>query len=148
MSFENYEKVYDGYKQGTTLRAGGAPLTLTLPTAAQENKRYRLFVVGETAMFYQWKDEPDYPAHYRTLTDALDPLNAREAHYCLNLSSKKPEGYVRRVYKKVMWPPVLSYLPMHPVPEDWTLGVWARAKNLRFAEGGYLRMRVEIRYKH
>ena len=148
MSFENYEKVYDGYKQGTTLRAGGAPMTLTLPTAARENKRYRLFVVGETAMFYQWKDEPDCPAQYRTLTDALDPVNAREAHYCLNLSSKKPEGYVRRVYKKVMWPPVLSYLPMHPVPEDWTLGVWARAKNLRFAEGGYLRMRVEIRYKH
>ena len=35
MSFENYDKVYDGYKQGTTLRAGGPAMTLTLPTAAQ-----------------------------------------------------------------------------------------------------------------
>lgn len=148
MGFETYEKVYDGYQRGTTLRAGGPGMTLTLPQAAKADRRYRLFVVGETAMFYQWKDEPDHPAHYRTLTDALDPVHAHEAHYCLNLSSKKPEGYVRRVYKKVMWPPVLSYLPMHPVPEDWTFGVWAKAENLRFAEGGYLRMRVEIRYKH
>lgn len=148
MSFERYERIYDGYERGTTLRAGGAPLRLTLPRTAQKDRRYRLFVVGESALFYQWKDEPDYPAQYRTVTDALDPVNAREAHYCLNLSSKKPEQYVRRVYKKVMWPPMLSYLPMHPVPEDWTCGVWARAEGLRFEEGGYLRMRVDIRRKH
>lgn len=148
MNFERYQKVYDGYCQGTTLRAGGAPMTLTLPTTAEANRRYRLFVVGETAMFYLWKDEPDCPAQYRTITDALDPVNAREAHYCLNLSSQKPEKYVRRLYKKVLWPPILAYLPMHPVPEDWKYGVWARAEDLRFEEGGYLRMRVEIRYKH
>ena len=91
MSFERYERIYDGYERGTTLRAGGAPLRLTLPQTAQKDRRYRLFVVGESALFYQWKDEPDYPAQYRTVTDALDPVNAREAHYCLNLSSKKPE---------------------------------------------------------
>ena len=120
MSFESYEKVYDGYStRGTTLRAGGAGMSLALTKKAVAGKKYRLFVVGETALFYQWKDEPDYPAQYRTVTDALDTVHAHEAHYCLNLSSKQPEKYIRRVYKKVLWPPMLSYLGMSPVPDDW-----------------------------
>ena len=148
MSFEHYEKIYDGYKgRGTTLRAGGAGMSLKLNKMAEPGKKYRLFVVGETALFYQWKDEPDYPAQYRTVTDALDTVHAHEAHYCLNLSSKQPEKYIRRVYKKVLWPPMLSYLGMSPVPDDWCFGIWARADKLKFAEGGYLRMKVEVYYK-
>lgn len=148
MSFESYEKVYDGYStRGTTLRAGGAGMSLALTKKAVAGKKYRLFVVGETALFYQWKDEPDYPAQYRTVTDALDTVHAHEAHYCLKLSSKQPEKYIRRVYKKVLWPPMLSYLGMSPVPDDWCFGIWARADKLKFAEGGYLRMKVEVYYK-
>ena len=144
MSFEKYSQFFDGYQSGRTLRAGGRGTEFSFNAAAEENKRYRLFVTGETALFYQWKDEPDNPAHYHTIVDALDTDHAFEAQYCLNLSSKKPEEYIRRLYKKVMWPPVLSYLKMNPVPEDWTCGIWAAAKNLRFEEGGYLRMKFEI----
>lgn len=145
MSFESYLQIFDGYKSGRTLRAGGKGTEFAFEAKAQENKRYRLFVTGETALFYQWKDEPDNPAHYHTIVDALDPNHAFETQYCLNLSSKKPEDYIRRIYKKVMWPPILSYLKMNPVPADWTTGIWASAKNLKFEEGGYLRMKIEIR---
>ena len=76
MSFESYEKVYDGYStRGTTLRAGGAGMSLALTKKAVAGKKYRLFVVGETALFYQWKDEPDCPAQYRT-------ADRRAGHRC------------------------------------------------------------------
>ena len=42
---------------------------------------------------------------------------------------------------------MLSYLGMSPVPDDWCFGIWARADKLKFAEGGYLRMKVEVYYK-
>ncbi len=148
MSFETYTPLYESYPDGRTLRPGGAAMSLDFDCTAVPDRRYRLFVVGETAMFYQWKDEPDYPLQYRTISDALDTKNARDARFCLNLSSKKSEKYIRRVYKKVLWKPVLSYLAMHPVPEAWTCGVWARAEKLRFEDGGYLRMRVDIYHLH
>ena len=71
MSFESYRQLFDGYVQGRTLRAGGPGMALEFEARARADKRYRLYVVGETAMFYQWKDEPDYPAHYHAITDAL-----------------------------------------------------------------------------
>jgi len=147
MSFERYTKIFDGYETGRTLRAHGKGAEFSF-SAQQDEKRRRLFVTGETALFYQWKSEPDNPAHYHTITDALDPHHAFEAQYCLDLSSKAPEEYIRRLYKKVMWPPVLSYLKMNPVPAEWVCGIWASAKGLKFAEGGYLRMRVEIYRAH
>ena len=118
MSFDSYRQLFDGYAQGRTLRAGGPGMSLEFEARARADKRYRLYVVGETAMFYQWKNEPDYPAHYHAITDELDTAHAYRAQYCLDLSSSRPERYARRVYKKVMWPPVLSYLPLQPVTED------------------------------
>lgn len=147
MSFESYRQLFDGYARGRTLRAGGPGMSLEFEARARADKRYRLYVVGETAMFYQWKNEPDYPAHYHAITDALDTAHAYRAQYCLDLSSSRPERYARRVYKKVMWPPVLSYLPLQPVTEDWRVGVWAHARGLKFTENGYLRMRVELRLR-
>lgn len=143
MSFERYRQIYDGYETGRVLRAGGKGTEFTFE-AQKDDKRRRLFVVGDTALFYQWKDEPDDPAHYHSITDALDTQHAYQAQYCLDFSCKKPAEYIKRIYKKVMWPPVLSYLKMNPVPADWTWGIWAQAKGLRFAEGGYLRMRIEV----
>lgn len=143
MSFESYVQIFDGYKAGKTLRAGGPGVEFSFSTDPKAGRK-RLFVTGETALFYQWKSEPDNPAHYHAIVDALDTQHAFEAQYCLNFSSRKPEEYIRRIYKKVMWPPVLSYLKMNPVPADWTCGIWASAKSLRFAPGGFLRMRVEV----
>ncbi len=148
MAFEQSQMLFEDYEQGYMLRPSGCEMSVTFPCTVKENRRYRLFVVGETTLFYQWKDEPDGPMQYRTVCDALDTENARESRYCLDLSSKQPERYVRRVYKKVMWPPQLSYLAMHPVPDQWKAGIWAKAEGLHIENDGFLRMRIDIRYKH
>ena len=144
MSFEKYRTIWKDGAEGTTLRAGGAGAQFAFDCDLAPDKRFRLFVTGETGLFYQWKDEPDYPKQYESIADALDPDHAFRAQYCLNLSDSAPRGYVRKLYKKIMWPPVLSYLRMNPVPDNWRFGLWARAKGLRLEEGGYLRMRLEV----
>ncbi len=80
------------------LRPLGAAMVLDFSKTAAPGKQYRLFVTGETGLFYQWKDEPDYQFQYRTLSDCLDTAHARQSHYCLNLSVKTPVDYVRRAY--------------------------------------------------
>ncbi len=145
MSFERYFRFYDGGEEGCTLRPKGGRATFTFHAEPKKDVRYRLFTVGETAQYYMWKDEPDGPHGYRAIADALDRTHALRDRFCLNLSSKKEETYTRRVYKKVMWPPVLSYLGMNPVPEGWRVGLVASAKELRVAEGGFVQLRVDIR---
>ncbi len=81
------------------------------------------------------------------ITDALDTANAIKDRYCLDLSCKRPETYLKRVYKKVAWPPKLSYLTMKPLPTAWRFGVTVSAKDLTLAKGGFLQMRVDVRLK-
>lgn len=147
MSFEVYSQFYDGGDRGTTLRPHGARAEFHFTAAPQGDTRYRLFTVGETTQYYMWKDEPDGPYGYRAIADALDQAHALRDRFCLNFSSKKEEVYTKRIYKKVMWPPVLSYLGMNPVPNGWRVGLVATAKGLRVAEGGFLQLRVDIRLK-
>ena len=144
-SFEKYTQIYDGEPLGMTIRPKGRTEELSFDLTPEENIRYRLFTVGETEQFYFWKDEPDGPRLYHMLTDALDTEHALRDRYCLSLSCKKYEEYRKRIYKKVMWPPMLSYLKMNPVPADWEAGLTVSAKNLTIREGGYLRMRIDIR---
>lgn len=147
MSFERYTQIYDGTDGGIVLRPKGKAQSLSFSLTPKPDTRYRLFTVGETAQFYMWKDEPDGPFLYRMLTDALDTAHAIRDRYCLSLSSKKPEDYLRRVYKKLPWPPKLSYLTMTPVPTAWKFGITLTAKGLSYKEGGYLRMRVDVRLR-
>lgn len=147
MNFESYRQIYDGGNAGTVLRPGGKAASFSFEQNVKKDTRYRLFTVGETNMFYQWKDEPDYPQYYRMYTDSLDSEHAVRDRFCLNLSCKKYETYLKRVYKKIPWTPVLSYLKMTPVPEDWEAGITVTAKNLKLDKGGFLRMRVDIRFK-
>ena len=147
MSFEHYQQIFDGEPCGITLRAHGKSAELSFDLTAQEGKRYRLFTVGETEQYYMWKDEPDGQFLYRMLTDALDSAHAIRDRYCLSLSCKKEEDYIKRVYKKIPWPPTLSYLKMNPVPANWEAGITVSAKDLRISQKGYLRMRIDIRLK-
>ena len=147
MSFEKYTQFYDGKDEGVTLRPHGKAVEFSFTADPMEDKRYRLFTVGETEQFYMWKNEPDSPQLYRMITDALDTEHAIRDRYCLDLSCKRPEGYIKRVYKKIPWPPLLSYLKMTPVPEEWSLGITVTAKDLHVCDGGYLRMRLDIRKK-
>lgn len=46
-----------------------------------------------------------------------------------------------------MWKPVLSYLEMANLPTDWKMGISVKAENLKVSDGGYLRMRLDLRLK-
>lgn len=146
MSFEKYFNFYEDYENGITVRPGKCT-EFDFSVNAKEDKRYRLFAVGETATFYMWKNEPDTPQYYRLLTDALDSENANQDQFCIDLSCDSEKDYIKRVYKKVMWKPVLSYLDMANVPTCWKTGISVRAENLKISDGGFLRMRLDIRLK-
>ena len=132
---------------GTTLRAGGAPATFAFNASPADGVRHRLFFAGESTIYKFWKNEPDFPWQYHTIADALDTAHAFKAQYCLDLSSERPEPFVRRLYRKVSWPPLCSYLRA-PVSDRLRAGLWIRSEGLAFAPGGYLRMRVEARRRH
>lgn len=145
MSFEIYQQFFLSEPEGVTVRPKGAAAEFHFSADPKKNCRYRLFTVGETEQYYFWKDEPDGPLQYRSLNDALDTAHAIKDRFCLNFSSKKPEEYIRRVYKKAIWTPVLSYLKMNPVPTTWKLGICVSGKDLSLEEGGFLQMRIDIR---
>ncbi len=147
MDFEKYTSIYKDHENGTTLRPGGAYEEFSFSLTPDKDTSYSLFAVGETALFYQWKNEPNHSSHYHSFVDALDTENAYNAQYALKLSSKKPEKYIRRIYKKLLWTPRLAYLELTPVADDWKFGYFVKAKELRIHDGGYLRMRLDVRYK-
>lgn len=147
MGFETYTPLYDGGDEGVTLRPRGEGVSFSLAASVTPHTRYCLFTVGETEQYYQWKDEPDGPLQYRSITDSLDTAHAVHDRFCLNLSSDAPAPYIRRAYKKVMWPPRLSYLSMTPVPTAWTVGLTVSGRGVRVESDGFLRLRVDIRLK-
>ncbi len=146
MSFEKYFNFYEDYENGVTVRPGKTA-EFSFKQEAKKDKKYRLFTVGETATHYLWKNEPDTPQFYRLITDSLDSENANQDQFCLDFSCLDDRNYMKRVYKKVMWKPVLSYLEMANVPTDWQTGISVKAENLKISENGFLRMRVDIRLK-
>lgn len=147
MNCETYTRIYEDYTEGTVLRPQGEAKRFHFHLTGEPNKKYRLFATGETGLFYQWKSEPDFHLQYRTICDALDRQAAEKSAYALKLSSKKAENYVRRAYKKVLWPPKMSYLYVEPIPTEWEIGLYVKTNNLVLTEGGYLRMRADVRYK-
>ena len=147
MSFEKYTQIYNGEPVGMTVRPKGKTEEINFTLDKKENTRYRLFTVGETEQYYLWKDEPDCPRLYHMLTDALDTEHAIRDRYCLSLSCKRYEDYLKRIYKKIMWTPKLSYLSMNPVPEEWQAGLTVSTEKLTFRKGGYLRVRIDVRLK-
>ena len=148
MSFEKYISVYDGGAEGINLRPMGKAFSVDFDLDVKDNKNYRLFTVGETEAFYQWKNEPNCPARYQTLSDALDSTHAEKSQFCVDFSSKKCEKFVRRIYKKLMCNPViLAYRPLLDPSDEWEFGIFAKGENVKVEKDGFLRMRVDIRYK-
>lgn len=88
MNFEKYSNFFEDYENGVTVRPQKT-VEFNFAAELKPDKKYRLFVVGETATYYLWKNEPDTPTLYRLLTDALDSDNANQDQFCLDLSCKK-----------------------------------------------------------
>ena len=145
MAFEQYTRIFDGGADGETLRPRGEAFSLTFPYAPKADTRYRLFTVGETAMYYQHKCED--PTIYHEITDSLNSREAKNARFALDFSASKPFSYVRKAYKKLMWPPILIGWQHIPLVPDWEYGISAKAEGLSIGEGGYVRIRVDVRYK-
>ncbi len=148
MSCEKYTQIFSDYLNGYLIRPGKEPFKLDFELDGNPDEKYRLLAVGETGIFYQWKNEPDNPAQYKTISDSLDTDNAYKGAYALKLSSAKPERYIKRAMKKILWTPKLAYINMNPTPEIWDVGLYYKTKNLKIESGGYLRMRVDIRYEN
>lgn len=105
----------------------------------------RLHFTGESALFYQWKNEPDYPVMYGRIDDSLNSNEARNGQYCLEFSDNHAD-YPKIAYHKASFPPWLSYLPLAEYSNQWTLGISVKTENLHISESGYLRFRMEVRY--
>lgn len=146
MSFERFYPIWNDDKLGKVLRPQKEGATFAFSFSKKEGKRYRLFTAGQTNQFYQWKNEPDGPRQYALLDDSLDIAHAVNRHYCLNFSSLRPESYVKRIHKFLLWPPKLSFIPFNSLGDSLELGIFAAAQNLRIEEGGYLRLRAEVRF--
>lgn len=145
MGFENYTQFYCNEPSGTTIRPKES-ITFSFTVQKKENVLYRLFTVGETEQYYMWKDEPDGPVQYRSVTDSLDSAHALHDRFCLDFSSESPKAYTKRAYRKIMWPPFLSYIQMAaPVPTNWKAGISVIGENVSVEEDGFLQMRIDIR---
>lgn len=105
----------------------------------------RIHFTGETAQFYQWKNEPDHPMLYRRIDDSLSSAEAWTDQYCLKMESDGT--YPLIAYHKQTFPPKLSYLYTKDFTNRWTLGISVKGENISVPEGAYLRFRAEIRHK-
>lgn len=146
MSFEKYYNFYSD-DIGTTVRKNQSAEFILNGSALDPTKEHKLFVTGDTALFYHLKTEPEYIKKYHSIEDALDNENAHKAQYCLDLSCKKTDGLTKRIYKRIPWPPKLAYMPLKPICDTFNFGIFARAENLRFEKDGYFRIALDIRYK-
>lgn len=100
----------------------------------------RIFMTGETGIFYNWKTEPDYQYLYRRIDDSLTSVEANKARFALDMSADNFD-FPKIAYHKLLWWP--RYYGGGSV---WRTGISAKAENLKIHEGGYLHLLVEIRY--
>ena len=149
MSFETFHPIWSDYQNGKTIRPRKAGATFTFDLTPEADKRYRLFTVGTSAQSNLWKDEPNGPHQYSLLVDSLDTEHAVNGHYAVSFTEETPRPFIRRIYKKTLFPIILGHHHVPAAPADWRVGLSASARDLVIdrAAGGFLRMRVEIRYK-
>ena len=138
MNFESYKNIFIAQNEDdeVILKPCREPAMFHFTCDKREDKAYRLFVSGETGMFYLWRGEIDYPILYHTITDALSNEVTRKAQYSLNVSREHAEDFEWRVYKKIVWKPVLSYLDLTPIGEQWKVGFWVKTNHLKINDGG------------
>lgn len=148
MSFEKYKSIYSPSDDIVIRHGEGASFTFNCTDDEIDQKAHRLFFKGETTLFYFWKGEYDCVPEYCNIEDALDNKRAKVAPYCLDLTNKEPVTYPKEVFKKTVFPPMLSYLKLHSYGDEWRVGIYAKAENLTFVrEDAHVRVVYEVRYK-
>ena len=137
--FEKYNKIFEGERRMKPWKSQRFSFVGDGMTDAT-----RLFITGETDIFYMWKSESDYQMLYRRIDDSLSSSEAEIDRYALDFSGDYAL-YPKVAYKKIVAPFMLSYLKLETYTDDWKIGISAKAEDLVIK--GYLRMLVEIRYK-
>ena len=140
--------IRNGDKDGDiTLRSGSSHVFKLCLTDHEPKTRYSLYFTGESKFFSAWRDEIDFQHLYGLIDDSLNTDEAEGSRYCLDLSMKGGENYVKRAVKKIVWKP--SLFDVHDLLDGerdaWDCGIYAKAKDLRIEKDGFLRMRFEIR---
>ena len=149
MSFEAYSAIWRDYEGGRTIRPLKSGTSFEFDLVPEADKRYRLFTVGTSSQSDLWKDEPNGTHQYSLLVDSLDTEHAVNGYYAVSFCEKTPRPFIRRIYKKTLFPIVLGHHHVPEAPTDWRVGlsVWARDLTVDREAGGFFRMRVEIRYQ-
>lgn len=108
----------------------------------QAHKEHRLFFTGEVDNFYYWKSEYSCVVVYKRIDESLVPgtVGPWGLKFC-------GAEYPIIAARKQTWPPVLGYLGLKGHTDAWRYGISAKAQDFRLLEGGYLRLRLEIRDK-
>ena len=108
----------------------------------EQHKDHRLFFTGEVDNFYFWKSEYSCVVTYKHIDESLVPGTI--GPWGLKFVGAEHPLIAAR---KQNWPPVLGYLGLKGHTDQWKYGISAKATDLRLRDGGYLRLRIEIRHK-
>lgn len=103
---------------------------------------HRLYFTCEDRMHFALKGEAQTKQLYRLIDDSLDAEHARSRRFCLDLSCDTPKPFPKVAMAKIMWPPNINSI-MCGATDEWIFGVFAKVKNLKIAEGGFLRIQLE-----
>ena len=139
MNFESYKRILLCNQDDDICLRNGGSYSIDFEIE-DENTADRIFMTGETAIFYNWKTEPDYQYLYRRIDDSLTSAEANKARFALDMSADNFD-FPKIAYHKILWWP--RYYGGGSV---WRSGVSAKAENLKIHEGGYLHLLVELRY--
>ena len=112
--------------------------------ALEPSAHHRLYFTCEDRMHYALKDEPQTDKLYMLIDDSLDTEHARTRRYCLDLSCKSARPIPKRALAKINWGRTIDGHATYGVSKtEFSMEIFAMAKDLTFAEGGYARMRFE-----
>ena len=135
-------------KENVLLKSGkSCHFDFTLDEAALRAD-HKLFFSCEDASWAGLKNESGAELLYMLIDDSLNPDEAEENNYCLDLSCQAPRMFAKRAMRKISWQPLYYGLFTGRWFEEtyspaWTFGVYAKAKNLSIEDGGYLHIRVD-----
>ena len=140
MNFESYKRILSCERDKDVCLRSGQSYSLDFEIE-DADRADRVFMTGETAIFYNWKTEPDYQYLYRRIDDSLSSKEANKVRFALDMSADDFD-YPKIAYHKILWWP-----RFYGDGNIWRAGISAKAEALKIHEGGYLHLLVEIRYQ-
>ncbi len=139
MNFESYKQLMLCEKDKDIVLKTGKSFSLDFDIE-DEKAADRIFMTGETALFYNWKTEPDYQYLYRRIDDSLSSVESERCQYALDMSADNFD-YPKIAYKKIVWWP-----RYYGGGSKWRFGLSVKTEDLKIHEGGYLHFLLELRY--